>query len=65
MHPPGDDLTPAEQDFRALLQRPAAYAVWAAEARTRWEATPTGKAAVAARYRDVGGFRQKLSTGAP
>ncbi len=46
------DLTPEEQDFRALLEAPRQYAVWATEVRAAWEATPTGKAHVARQSRD-------------
>lgn len=49
-----EPLTPAEQDFRALLETPGRYAVWAAECRARWEASPAGKAAV---QRCRGGFQ--------
>lgn len=58
-----DDLTDEEQAFRALLDehvfesKTTIYARWARAVRAQWEKTPAGKAAVAARVRDVGGFR--------
>ncbi len=54
------DLTEAEENFRALLTRPAEYSRWAAEVRTRWEASPEGKAALVRCHRDIGGFRLEV-----
>lgn len=42
-----DDLTEAELDFRALLERPTAYARWARAAREAWARTPAGQEAIA------------------
>lgn len=44
---PYDDLSEAELDFRALLERPAAYAQWARSARAAWARTPAGQQAIA------------------
>lgn len=51
------DITPAEQDFRALLDHPAEYSRWAASVRARWEASPAGQEALARCRQDIGGFR--------
>jgi hypothetical protein len=45
--PDFEDLTEAEVEFRALLERPTAYARWARAARERWAKTPAGLEAVA------------------
>jgi hypothetical protein len=57
--PADDPLTPAEQAFRDLLQKPAEFARWAADVRAQWEATAAGKAAVARCHVKIGGFRMK------
>jgi hypothetical protein len=38
-----DDLTLAEQAFRALLENPKAYSAWAREVRLKWMAERRGK----------------------
>lgn len=43
-----DPLTEAEEQFRALLQDPRRYSLWARKVRDRWLASPEGRRAVEA-----------------
>jgi hypothetical protein len=58
---PYDDLTEEELAFRALLERPTAYARWARAQREAWAKTPEGQEAIAkAPERRAGKHRRRV-----
>lgn len=60
------DLTPEELAFRALLERPTAYARWARAAREAWAKTPAGlEASAKAPERRAGKNRRRVFVEAP
>ena len=57
---PYDDLTEEELAFRALLERPTAYARWARTRREAWAKTEAGRRAIAEAPAKIGKKPQRV-----
>jgi hypothetical protein len=57
---PYDDLTEGELAFRALLERPTAYARWARARREAWAKTEAGRRAIAEAPAKIGKKPQRV-----